>query len=174
LYTRGSALRPLAELTSSPLTEERRNQTPYKTELNGLFWEGTGPKTGAPAFGFRLRADGMDLMAGLFAFPPPALAAYRAAVSDQRQGEALSRILAGLRAHAGYRVQGEQLRRVPAGYAPDHPRAELLRYTGLYALPPPIPSTVVCSVGLVDACMAHFEVLAPLQRWLSASLANAA
>src|SRR5262245_53244794 len=41
------------------------DKTPYKTELSGLFWEGDGQKTVCPAFGFRLRADGMDLMAGM-------------------------------------------------------------------------------------------------------------
>jgi len=146
------------------------DKTPYKTELSGLFWEGEGNKTSAPAFGFRLRADGMDLMAGLFAFAPQALAIYRAAVSEEVLGQALATIVVALRTRDGYAIGGEQSRRVPAGYPPEHPRAELLCYKGLYAYPAPLQAAVVCSTALIDVCMSHFQVLAPLQRWLVEAL----
>jgi hypothetical protein len=109
----------------------------------------------------------MDLMAGLFQFPPPALAAYRAAVVDAQQGAELGQIIATLGARDGYTVQGEQYRRVPAGYDPQQPRAGLLRYKGLYTYPPRLEVEAVCGPDLIEICVAHFEVMAPLHRWLA-------
>jgi uncharacterized protein (TIGR02453 family) len=141
------------------------DKTPYKTELSGLFWEGDGEKTAFPAFGFRLQADGMDLMAGMFAFKA-ALSMFRAAVVDEQLGRELVAILDSLGAQAAYQVRGEQYRRVPAGYDSNHPRAALLRYQGLYVHPPRLGVDVVCSATLVDRCFEHFQAMAPLQRWL--------
>jgi uncharacterized protein (TIGR02453 family) len=148
------------------------DKTPYKIELSGLFWEGDGEKTACPAFGFRLQADGMDLMAGMFAFPKDALRAFRAAVVDEQLGTELATILDSLRAKAGYAVQGEQYKRVPAGYDPSQPRAALLRYQGLYVHPPGLGVDVVCSATVVDRCFEHFQTMAPLQRWLVKVLQN--
>jgi uncharacterized protein (TIGR02453 family) len=142
------------------------DKTPYKTELSGLFWEGDGEKTTCPAFGFRLQADGMDLMAGMFAFAKDALQAFRAAVADEQLGMELATIIDSLRAKAGHAVQGACYKRVPAGYDPSHPRADLLRYQGLYVHPPRLGVDVVCSTALVDRCVAHFQAMAPMQRWL--------
>jgi uncharacterized protein (TIGR02453 family) len=142
------------------------DKTPYKTELSGLFWEGGDEKTACPAFGFRLQADGMDLMAGLFTFAKDALQAFRTAVADEQQGAELATIIDSLRVKAGYAVQGAYYKRVPAGYDPNHPRADLLRYQGLYVHPPRLGVDVVCSATLVDRCFEHFQAMAPVQRWL--------
>jgi uncharacterized protein (TIGR02453 family) len=142
------------------------DKTPYKTEISGLFWEGDGEKTACPAFGFRLLADGMDLMAGMFAFPKPAVPVFRAAVVDEQLGTELAAILDSLRAKAGYEMHGEHYKRVPAGFDSNHPRAALLRHTGLYVHPPRLGVDVVCSTVLVDRCFEHFQVMAPVQRWL--------
>lgn len=148
------------------------DKTPYKTELSGLFWEGNGEKTACPAFGFRLQADGMDLMAGMFAFPKPALPMFRAAVADEQLGTELATIIDSLRATTGYEVQGEQYKRLPAGYDSNQPRAALLRYQGLYVHPPRLGVDVVCSATLVDRCFEHFQAIAPVQRWLVNVLQN--
>jgi len=151
-------------------TRFSQDKTPYKTHVDGLFWEGEGKKTERPAFGFRLTTDGMGLMAGIFGFPQPALAAYRRAVQDDRPGQELVEIIARLAA-AGYEVAGEHYKRVPAGLDPGHPRADLLRHDGLYAFPPAgFGRAAVSSPSLVDACMAHFQAMAPLQRWLVRAL----
>lgn len=109
-------------------------------------------------------------MAGLFQFPPPALGAYRAAVVDEHQGAELAQIIASLRARMVYTVQGEQYRRVPAGCDPQQPRADLLRYKGLYTHPPRLEVEAVCSPDVIEICAAHFEVMAPLQQWLARAL----
>jgi uncharacterized protein (TIGR02453 family) len=142
------------------------DKTPYKIELSGLFWEGDGEKTACPAFGFRLQANGMDLMAGMFAFPKGALPMFRAAVVDEHLGSELVAILDSLDRQAGYQVGGEHYRRVPAGYDSNHPRATLLRHNALYIHPPRLGADVVCSATLVHRCLEHFQAMAPLQRWL--------
>ena len=116
----------------------------------------------------------MDLMAGMFTFPKDALPAFRAAVADERQGAELATIIDSLRATAGYAVQGAAYKRVPAGSAPSHPRADLLRYQGLYVHPPRLEVDVVCSATLVDRCVEDFRAMAPLQRWLVKALGDQA
>jgi uncharacterized protein (TIGR02453 family) len=143
------------------------DKSPYKTELSGLFWDGRGKKTERPAFGFRLTADGLDLMTGLFAFPPPLLDAYRAAVADERRGRTLEEVLTQVRLAGPYELAGEQSKRVPAGFPPDHPRADLLRHRGLYAASPRIPAERVGEPSLVETGFGHFEAMAPLYRWLA-------
>jgi hypothetical protein len=59
------------------------------------------------------------------------LAKYRAAVDDPVRGATLAAIVEGL--DAAYQVGGSFYKRVPAPYAADHPRAELLRHNGLHA-----------------------------------------
>jgi hypothetical protein len=55
---------------------------------------------------------------------------------------------------------------VPPGLPPDHPRADWLRHSGLYAeMEQPLPPELYTS-ALPELCMAHFARLAPLQRWL--------
>jgi hypothetical protein len=56
---------------------------------------------------------------------------------------------------------------VPRGLPADHPRADWLRHSGLYAevrLEPP-PAQLFSS-ELPAFCLAHYERLAPIQRWL--------
>jgi uncharacterized protein (TIGR02453 family) len=140
--------------------------SPYKTNISGLFWAGSGKKTERPAFGFQLSPDGLDLMAGIFVFPSTLLAAYRQAVADEQRGVELASVLDSLRRTDGYAISGEHYRRVPAGYDPQHPRAALLRYNGFYASPPRLTPLVATSPDVVDHCAAHFQTLAPLYHWL--------
>jgi uncharacterized protein (TIGR02453 family) len=149
------------------------DKSPYKTELSGLFWEGDGEKTACPAFGFRLQADGMDLMVGMFAFPKAALPLFRAAVADEQLGTDLVTIVDSLHAKSEYAVHGEHYRRVPAPYYSSHSRADLLRYNALYVHPPRLGVDAVCSASLVDRCFEHFQAMAPLQRWLVRVLQHA-
>jgi uncharacterized protein (TIGR02453 family) len=142
------------------------DKTPYKTELNGLFPEGSGKKTESPAFGFRLEAAGMTLMAGMFKFPPAVLAAYREAVLLDSSGTALETALTAVRKSSDYSIGGEHYKRVPAGLDAHHPRADLLRYDGLYVLSPNIPTGVVVTPALVNRCFDHFQNMAPVWQWL--------
>lgn len=142
------------------------DKTPYKTRLSGMFWEGSGKKTESPAFGFQFSPQGMGLMAGMFAFPKPMLAAYREAVDDEVLGRELESAINQAQSQGDYQLQGEQLQRVPRGFADDHPRADLLRYKGLYFRSPAINPAQMTSAELVPLVYQHFQNMAPLQQWL--------
>ncbi len=142
------------------------DKTPYKTNINGLFWEGSAKKTESPAFGFQLDATGMGLMAGISKFPPAMLAAYRAAVVDDTAGAELENVLERVRRTSTYEIAGEHYKRVPSGYDPNHERASLLRYDGLYVFSPHIPISDLFTPAIVDICYSHFQNMVPVQQWL--------
>jgi uncharacterized protein (TIGR02453 family) len=143
-----------------------KDKTPYHTFLSGLFWEKPGKKNTRPGFGFRLRADGMDLVGGMFGFDKKGMEQYRTAVLDDELGHELAAILGGLVKDGRYSINGDQYRNVPRGYDPEHPRAGLLKYKGMYAHPVPFNRDVVCSADLVEETMARFKEMAPLAHWL--------
>jgi uncharacterized protein (TIGR02453 family) len=147
-------------------TRFSQDKTPYKTTVSGLFWEGQQKKTESPAFGFQMEATGMDLMAGIFQFPPTMLTAYRSAVVNNDLGTELEHILTNLRATGEYQIAGEHYKRVPSGYDPNHRRANLLRYAGLYALSPHISVNDLLKPDLLDICYVHFQQMASVQHWL--------
>ena len=92
--------------------------------------------------------------------------AYRTAVLDEKLGAELMEILAALEKGGKYSINGEQYKRVPAGYDENHPRADLLKYKGLYAHPAPFGVDLVTSPELVGETMKRFQVMALLQQWL--------
>jgi uncharacterized protein (TIGR02453 family) len=143
-----------------------KDKTPYNTNLSGLFWEKPGKKNTRPGFGFRLRPDGLDLIAGMFGFDKDGLEKYRTAVSDETFGAELVAILGDLEKDGRYSINGDKYKKVPRGYDTDHPRAELLKYKGLYAHPVPFGVHVACSAALVDETMARFKEMAGLESWL--------
>lgn len=142
------------------------DKTPYKTNISGLFWEGSAKKTESPAFGFQLDATGMGLMAGIFKFPPAMLASFRAAVIEDHSGTELENALETVRRAGKYEIAGEHYKRIPAGYDANHERADLLRYDGLYVFSPRIQVSDLLTPALVDICYAHFQNMAPVQQWL--------
>ncbi len=145
-----------------------KDKTPYKDHIDLWFWEGADRKQGSPGFFFRLRSDALMLGTGLHGFPKPLLAEYRAAVDDEQSGTALASIGAKLK-RAGYPLEGQGYKKVPRGFAPDHPRAELLRHDALHAgiTLSPLPAEVH-GPALVTLCMKHFRKLLPLHHWLLA------
>lgn len=143
-----------------------KDKSPYKNWIGIVFWEGQGKKTDNSSFYFGISGSGAGIHAGMYGFEPAMLAAYRAAVDDEGQGNALAEIVAGLQT-AVYPLHGDQYKQTPRGFAKDHPRADLLRYKGLYASAPQLDPDIVASSGLVDVCFAHCQKMAPLQQWLA-------
>jgi len=141
------------------------DKTPYKTNLGIVFWEGEGKKMENPGVYFGLEVEGARLFTGHYQFPAPFLKAYREAVAGEKLGRELQEAIAALTAK-GRTVEGEQYKRVPTGFAADHPRADLLRYKGLYTVTPPLDPAVVASPKLVDVCLQHASDAMPLHHWL--------
>lgn len=149
-------------------TRFSKDKTPYKTAVSGLFWQGNGKKTACPAFGFQIDREGMQLMAGLFAFSKDQLQRYQTAVIDDNWGQALVEAIATVTQSGNYELKGQHYKRIPRGYDPAHERAEWLLFNALYAhLQHNIPLVQVCSPDIVDICLAHFQNMAPLQKWLA-------
>ena len=143
-----------------------QDKTPYKTKVAFVFWEGPLKKMENPAFGFQFGAQGGELMAGQFGFPKDLLTRYRQAVLDERSGNELLEIIRSITHTGTYQISGERSKRIPSGYAADHPRAELLRYQGLYAHCETISPALLASPELVAHCFDSFQAMAALQQWL--------
>ena len=146
------------------------DKRPYKEHLDFWFWEGEGPSRERPGLFMRLRPTTVGLGAGMHQFEPAALAAYRAAVADERTGRALEEALARVTELRGASVGDEKYRRVPRGFAADHPRAALLRHGALYAAGEWKLPRVVSDRAFVTWTAERLERLAPVERWLTAVL----
>ena len=142
------------------------DKTPYKTNISAILWEGVGKKTLCPGFGFRLQASGLGLVAGMFGFDKEMLGRYRTAVTDPTLGQELQTLVDNLDSDT-YELMGQHYKRVPRGFEADHPRATLLKHNALYVHPrQEFDAQIVTSPQLVEACLAHFEVMTPVQQWL--------
>ena len=112
----------------------------------------------------------------MFGFPKPVLEAYREAVDDDKRGTALQAAIDSVLAHGDiYSLAGsEQYKKVPRGYDKDHPRADLLKYKGLWVHSVDIPLETVQSVDFDDYCFEHLRRrnMAPIQEWLADLLRN--
>src|SRR3954447_13047645 len=87
------------------------DKSPYKTSVSGH---------NSRAY-ISLSADGLYVGGGGYMYEPPALAAFRAAVADDKTGPELEKIVAALEKKA-YEIGGEALKSAPRGYRNDHPR----------------------------------------------------
>lgn len=147
-------------------TRFSKDKTPYKTNISGMWWEGPGKKTQSPAYGFQMTANGMGLMGGMFSFNKEQMASFREAVADETYGPALKLAISGLLAEGGYEILGEQYKKVPRGYDEDHPRADLLKYKGLYAHPlEGLTPEELMHPSSIRLCVQKLTPIAPLVDW---------
>jgi uncharacterized protein (TIGR02453 family) len=153
-------------------TRFSNDKRPYKTHVDLWVWEGDGPSRGCSGFFLRLEADRVGYGAGMHHFEKGVLAAYRAAVDDPRRGAALQRAVKKATA-SGALIGREQWKRVPAPYAADHPRAELLRYGGLVAGTRAAVPDELFTAGFPDWCFERLGPLRPVQMWVAQVVADA-
>lgn len=142
------------------------DKSPYKTHLALWFWEGSRPRMENSGFYIQIDAERLMLGTGIYQFPGDLLEPYRKAVLDRKSGPALGRITERISKTAGYNLGGIGYKRVPSGYDREHPRAELLKYKGLYAgnesgLPDEIEGREFAAY-----CIKRFEPIEGLHRWL--------
>jgi uncharacterized protein (TIGR02453 family) len=142
------------------------DKTPYKTYLDLWFWQGeaAGLNRERPGYFFRLSAQSLMLGAGMHAFSAEGvLQRYRHAVLDDQRGQQLKRAAERVGMD---RVRGRTYKRVPHGLPADHPRADWLRHSGLYAeIVQPLPPELY-TPALPELCLEQFAHLASLQQWL--------
>jgi uncharacterized protein (TIGR02453 family) len=159
----GSLLRIYRDLRFSA------DKRPYNPYVRLVFWEGARKKMENPSFFIRIAPDGVNVYAGIHVFQKPILTAYREAVVDDRLGPELEDAIASVEQAGAYTVGGEHYKRVPRGYDAEHPRADLLRYNGLWAhTADPADPAVIVTPELLEVCLAHCVDMAPLHHWLVA------
>jgi len=104
------------------------DKTPYKTHQGAVIH----PEGRAGAWYVQISADGLRVSGGCWRMESDQVARYRRAVADKVQGPRLQAEVDRLAA-AGWSIDGERLTRVPAGYAADAPRLDLLKHKSLHA-----------------------------------------
>jgi len=144
-----------------------RDRAPYKTHIAGLIRLAGDAiaEAGNAALYFQVGLDGEYAGVGCYRFDEARFTRWRRAVVG-RPGQLLLRIIAGLR-RKGYRAGGyETYARVPKGFAPDHPRAELLKFKGLICRFPAMPAGLLRKPELARWLLGHARAAAPLVVWL--------
>lgn len=155
----GSAFRIYRDIRFS------KDKTPYKTHLGIAFNAAGSPKSESPGYYFHVEPPRMMLGAGMHAFPKEFLAAYREAVVDDRLGSRLRRVMDDAAA-AGNEIWGESYKRVPTDYDANHPRADLLRYGGLFVAATEDIPAALHSPALLDYCSSRYAAMGPVLSWL--------
>ncbi|MEZ4401504.1 MAG: DUF2461 domain-containing protein [Kofleriaceae bacterium] len=144
-----------------------KDKTPYKTHIGGVITVagkvlGDG---GTAALYVHVGLDEEFVGVGRYGFDAAQLARWRKAVAG-RPGEALAAVIAKLE-RGGYQVRGrDDLVKVPRGFAPDHPRGDLLRMRGLTAMFPEMPAGLLHQPALAAWLTRHAKATAPLVTWL--------
>jgi len=138
------------------------DKTPYKTHLDLWFWHGggSGPNRERPGYFFRLTPESLILGAGMHLLPDSALDRFRRAVLDDTLGARLDQLAQRLEA------AGPMQKRVPAGLPQEHPRADWLRRTGLYAETTQSIPQEFYTPEFPEFCLKTFARFAPLLQWL--------
>ena len=99
-----------------------KDKTPYKTAQGAWF--------GESSLYLHISAAGLLVAGGYWDTASDQVERMRRAVDDDVAGAELERALSVVR-KAGFSIEGQQLVRIPAGFAKDHPRGDLLRYKTL-------------------------------------------
>ena len=144
-----------------------RDKTPYKTHISAVLRLAGKPiaEVGNAALFVELGLDDEYAGVGCYHFDADKLARWRRAVVGA-PGAALLPILARLRKQ-GYAIgTSRDYQRMPRGFAPDHPRAELLKKRGLSCAFPEIPAGLIHEPAWADWLFRHCRATAPLVIWL--------
>jgi uncharacterized protein (TIGR02453 family) len=139
-----------------------KDKSPYKTQIAASFERGGYVK---------LSAEGLGAGSGIYMFSPDQLRRWREAVDDASSGVPLVGVIEDLRGQGVDVRSHDVLVRVPAGFAKDHPRGELLRYKDLVAWR---DWPVAAWLGTAKAkakLEEFFRICAPLNDWLSKHVA---
>ena len=141
----------------------------YKDHLLLTTWEGADKKT-SPMFWVRVDATQVGFASGI-GFTPAVRERWRETVGGVA-GAVLAADLDDLTRERSAEVAGDQVKKVPAPFDADHPRADLLRHTGLQVR---FIEELPASAGtpeFADWCTDRLAALLPVHRWLIAHLTD--
>jgi len=143
-------------------TRFAKDKSPYKTHVAGVIRAGS---TSAMYVHFGIDEEFVGV--GTYFFEDHQLPRWRKLVAADASGKPIAALIGKLR-KAGYHVGGhDDYKKVPKGFAPDHPRAELLKMKGLTAGFPDMPNGMLQKPALADWLVKHAKVTAPLVVWLA-------
>ena len=111
-------------------TRFSNNKQPYKTHAGALWWLGPGHKLESASLYVQIDAKTLFLGTGAYMFAKTAYEPYRAFVAGKGGARLATAVARAQR--AGWEPGGGSYVRVPAGFPPDHPRADLLKRKGFY------------------------------------------
>ena len=144
----------------------RKTQRPrFKDHLDLWFWSGKRRAWDNSGFYMRLTPVRLILAAGMIEFQKETLSRFREHVRGAEHGAALAKIVEDLRA-GGYVVIGESYKKTPHGVPADHPRAALLKHSGLVATLDGEHPKELSTPAFVDFSFSHFSRMAKLHAWL--------
>lgn len=145
-----------------------KDKSPYKTHVGGVIpTKRRGKITEVPmALYFHVGQPSSFGASGHYMMDPGALSKFRAAVASDKHGKELEKLLAMLEKKGFSADSHDTYKRVPAGYDPNHPRAEHLKRKGLTVSFPEIPKGLLASPKLLPWVVDKVKTAAPLVEWL--------
>jgi uncharacterized protein (TIGR02453 family) len=153
-------------------TRFSKDKTPYKTNVAASFpWVGDGVATSdgeSKRHGggyFHMSPEGSYMGGGMWRPEPARLAAYRKQIDEDPEG-ALGALQDPVFLARFDPVHGDEYKRVPAGYAPDHPHAHLLKLKDV-TFGRELTTDEVFSADLPAVLAQDFAAAVPVMRWLA-------
>jgi uncharacterized protein (TIGR02453 family) len=143
-------------------TRMSHDKSPYKT-YQGAY------RDLEPCLGFWLHLDADGLYASGRFYPHAAeqITRYRTAVTEDDSGARLTSVVERLR-QGGFTIGGDRLRTRPRGFAPDHPRLELLRHRKLDVGRRYGPGPELHTEQALHRVRETWRLVRPLLDWVSA------
>jgi uncharacterized protein (TIGR02453 family) len=135
------------------------DKRPYKEHAGAYFWS----RSKASGHYLQISSEGLYVANGCHEMAPDQLTRYRDAVAG-RDGLRLARTVESL-TRDGYQVTEPSLKRVPGGHPADHPRADLLRRTGLMASRSWRPGPWLHTVEAKERVRTAIKDSKPLAEW---------
>jgi uncharacterized protein (TIGR02453 family) len=139
------------------------DKSPYKTNTYGMVHGIAGRQ---PLYA-SVSAEGIYAGTGEYQMQKDQLDRFRAAIDDGDSGPDLVHAL-DVATAAGLDRWGEEMKTVPRGFAPDHPRAALLRIKGLVVGAQLGPAETLDGRRPLDHCLRVWDAAGPLSDWLVA------
>jgi uncharacterized protein (TIGR02453 family) len=139
------------------------DKTPYKTHQGAVV---AAEGAGAGGWYLQISAEGLSVSGGAWRLESDQVDRLRRAIADDVQGPRLQAEVDRLR-KAGFGIDGERLTRVPAGYAADSPRVDLLRHKSLHATRRWDPADWLHDRRALDEVRTAWREMHPLNIWLA-------
>jgi uncharacterized protein (TIGR02453 family) len=139
-----------------------KDRSPYKTQL-GAVTEGEDGEI----YYVHVSAGGLVAGSGAYHMANDQLQRHRAALDDDKSGNEVTAIVAGLKAE-GYEIAASaELKSAPRGYRRDHPRIRLLRLKGLVAMRSFEPAPWMGTAEALDRIVETWRGCQGLNEWLA-------